>query len=60
MAWQVVEALSLTALLYNEHEAGAIGPRLAGQAIDTIGDPTVHPHEHAQRRRRLTKGPEEF
>jgi hypothetical protein len=33
---------------------------LAGQAIDKIGDPAAHPKERAQRRRRLTKGPEEF
>jgi hypothetical protein len=33
---------------------------LAAKAIDKMGDPTVHPDEHAQRRRRLTKGPEEF
>jgi hypothetical protein len=33
---------------------------LAAKAIDKIGDPAVHPEEHAQRRRRLTKGPEEF
>jgi hypothetical protein len=33
---------------------------LAANAIDKIGDPAAHPEEHAQRRRRLTKGPEEF
>jgi Arc/MetJ-type ribon-helix-helix transcriptional regulator len=33
---------------------------LAGQAIDKIDDPAAHPEERAQRRRRLTKGPEEF
>jgi hypothetical protein len=33
---------------------------LAGQAIDKIGDPAANPEERAQRRRRLTKGPEEF
>jgi hypothetical protein len=33
---------------------------LAAIAIDKIGDPAAHPEEHAQRRRRLTKGPEEF
>jgi hypothetical protein len=33
---------------------------LAGQAIDKLGDPAAHPEERAQRRRRLTKGPEEF
>jgi hypothetical protein len=32
---------------------------LAGQAIDTMGDPAAHPEERAQLRRRLTKGPEE-
>jgi hypothetical protein len=33
---------------------------LAAEAIDRIIDPAAHPEEHAQRRRRLTKGPEEF
>jgi len=33
---------------------------LASSAIDTMSDPAAHPEEHAQRRRRLTKGPEEF
>ena len=33
---------------------------LAAHAIDKIGDPTAPPEERAQRRRRLTKGPEEF
>jgi hypothetical protein len=33
---------------------------LATKAIDKIGDPSMPPEEHAQRRRRLTKGPEEF
>jgi hypothetical protein len=33
---------------------------LAANAIDKMGDSTAHPEEHAQRRRRLTKGPEEF
>jgi hypothetical protein len=33
---------------------------LAAEAIDKIGDPSAHPEERAQRRRRLTKGPEEF
>jgi len=33
---------------------------LAAKAIDKIGDPAAHPEERAQRRRRLTKGPEEF
>jgi hypothetical protein len=33
---------------------------LAGQAIDKLGDPTAHPEEQAERRRKLTKGPEEF
>jgi hypothetical protein len=33
---------------------------LAAKAIDKIGDPSMPPEEHAQRRRRLTKGPEEF
>jgi metal-responsive CopG/Arc/MetJ family transcriptional regulator len=33
---------------------------LAAKAIDKIADPATHPEEHAQRRRRLTKGPEEF
>jgi hypothetical protein len=34
--------------------------QLAAQAIDKMDDPTVHPEERAQRRRTLTKGPEEF
>jgi hypothetical protein len=33
---------------------------LAAKAIDKIDDPAAHPEERAQRRRRLTKGPEEF
>jgi hypothetical protein len=33
---------------------------LAGQAIDKIVDPSAPPAERAQRRRHLTKGPEEF
>jgi hypothetical protein len=33
---------------------------LAAKTIDKIGDPTADPEEHAQRRGRLTKGPEEF
>ncbi|MEO6781515.1 MAG: hypothetical protein ABI196_11480 [Bradyrhizobium sp.] len=33
---------------------------LASKAIDKMGDPTAHPDERDQRRRRLTKGPEEF
>jgi hypothetical protein len=33
---------------------------LAAKAIDKIGDPAANPDERAQRRRRLTKGPEEF
>jgi Arc/MetJ-type ribon-helix-helix transcriptional regulator len=33
---------------------------LAAKAIDKIGDPAAHPDERAQRRRRLTTGPEEF
>jgi hypothetical protein len=33
---------------------------LAAKAIDKIGDPSMPPEQHAQRRRRLTKGPEEF
>jgi hypothetical protein len=33
---------------------------LAAQAIDKMGDPAAPPEEHARRRRRLTKGPEEF
>jgi hypothetical protein len=33
---------------------------LAAKAIDKMGDPAAPPEEHAQRRRRLTKGPEEF
>jgi hypothetical protein len=34
--------------------------KLAASAIDKIGDPAAPPEERAQRRRRLTKGPEEF
>jgi hypothetical protein len=33
---------------------------LATHAIDKIADPAAPPEERAQRRRRLTKGPEEF
>jgi hypothetical protein len=33
---------------------------LAAKAIDKIGDPAADPDECARRRRRLTKGPEEF
>jgi hypothetical protein len=33
---------------------------LAARAIDKISDPSAPPEELAQRRRRLTKGPEEF
>jgi len=33
---------------------------LAAKAIDKIGDSAAPPEERAQRRRRLTKGPEEF
>ncbi len=33
---------------------------LASKAIDRMSDPAVHPDEQAHRRRRLTKGPEEF
>jgi hypothetical protein len=33
---------------------------LAAQAIEKMGDPAALPEERAQRRRRLTKGPEEF
>jgi hypothetical protein len=33
---------------------------LAANAINEIADPTALPRERAQRRRRLTKGPEEF
>jgi hypothetical protein len=33
---------------------------LATKEIDKIGDPSMPPEEHARRRRRLTKGPEEF
>ena len=33
---------------------------LAAQAIDKMGDSTVHPDERDERRRRLTKGPPEF
>jgi hypothetical protein len=33
---------------------------LATKTIDKIADPAAHPEERAERRRRLTKGPEEF
>jgi hypothetical protein len=33
---------------------------LAAKTIDKIVDPAAPPEERAQRRRRLTKGPEEF
>jgi hypothetical protein len=33
---------------------------LAENTIDKIGDPSAHAEERAHRRRRLTKGPEEF
>ena len=33
---------------------------LAAQAIAKLGDPSAHPDERAQRRHKLTKGPEEF
>ena len=33
---------------------------LAAKTIDEIGDPAADPEERAHRRRRLTKGPEEF
>jgi hypothetical protein len=33
---------------------------LAAKTIDKIADPAAPPEERAQRRRRLTKGPEEF
>jgi hypothetical protein len=33
---------------------------LAAKAIDGMIDPSAPPEERAQRRRRLTKGPEEF
>jgi hypothetical protein len=33
---------------------------LATKAIDGMIDPSAHPEERAQRRRRLTKGPPEF
>jgi hypothetical protein len=33
---------------------------LAAKAIDKMGDPAAHPEERLERRRRLTKGPEEF
>jgi hypothetical protein len=39
---------------------GVRAKQLAAQAIDKMVDPTLHPDERAQRRRRLTKGPEEF
>ena len=33
---------------------------LATQLIGSMGDPTAYPEERAERRRRLTRGPEEF
>jgi hypothetical protein len=33
---------------------------LAAKAIDKIVDPAAPPEERAERKRRLTKGPEEF
>jgi hypothetical protein len=33
---------------------------LAAEAIDKVADTTAGPEERAERRRRLTKGPEEF
>ena len=33
---------------------------LATKAIEKMSDPAASPDEHAQRRRRLTKGPTEF
>jgi hypothetical protein len=33
---------------------------LAAKEIDKIADPAAHPEERAERKRRLTKGPEEF
>ena len=33
---------------------------LAVEAIDKMGDPSAHPDERDERRRRLTKGPPEF
>jgi Arc/MetJ-type ribon-helix-helix transcriptional regulator len=44
----------------SNHARAERAKELAGHAIDKMGDPAAHPAEHAQRRRRLTKGPEEF
>jgi hypothetical protein len=55
--------LGLTVKTASKQPSRAVAHRakeLAAQAIDKMGDPTAHPDEHAQRRRRLTKGPEEF
>jgi hypothetical protein len=56
--------LGLTVRARKPKQAPAAGAdrakELASKAIDKMGDPTVHPDERAQRRRRLTKGPEEF
>jgi hypothetical protein len=40
----------------NGHRAKQLG----AQTIDKMGDPTAHPEERAEWRRRLNKGPEEF
>jgi hypothetical protein len=42
------------------HARAERAKELAAEAIDKMGDPAAPPEEHAQRRRRLTKGPEEF
>jgi hypothetical protein len=52
--------LTVTPKTRPTERARARAAELAVKAIDKIGDPTAHPEEHAQRRRRLTKGPEEF
>lgn len=52
--------LTITPKARPTERAQARAAELAAKAIDKIGDPTAHPEEHATRRRRLTKGPEEF
>jgi hypothetical protein len=52
--------LTVTPKTRPTERARARAVELAAKAIDKIGDPAAHPEEHAQRRRRLTKGPEEF
>jgi hypothetical protein len=43
-----------------KHGRLARARELAVEAIDKMGDPSAHPDERDERRRRLTKGPPEF